>query len=233
MRTLVIILITLFSMQSLKGQHQIDIDDKTLDIEDVIYDGIDVSSYQKDIDWSATAKDKNIKFVYVKATEGATYRSRHYEGNIANARQHGIRVGSYHFFRTTVSVESQFRNFTSTVKKEDQDLIPLIDVETKRGVTAAQLADSVLAFANMIEDYYTPAVHSTTPICMGASVATLCLLLATPRCNLDLQGGKNGFCGNSQSVDASMASTTMSTCADLTRVVDSTTFSSRDVAPNA
>ena len=154
MRTLVIILITLFSMQSLKAQHQIDIDDKTLDIEDVIYDGIDVSSYQKDIDWSATAKDKNIKFVYVKATEGATYRSRHYEGNIANARQHGIRVGSYHFFRTTVSVESQFRNFTSTVKKEDQDLIPLIDVETKRGVTAAQLADSVLAFANMIEDYY-------------------------------------------------------------------------------
>lgn len=121
----------------------------------LIYDGIDVSSYQKDIDWSATAKDKNIKFVYVKATEGATYRSRHYQYNIENARQYGIHVGAYHFFRPNVPVEKQFLNFTSVVKKEDQDLIPLIDVEVRgNNLTVKALVDSVLAFADKLEDYY-------------------------------------------------------------------------------
>lgn len=121
----------------------------------LIYDGIDVSSYQKDIDWSATAKDKNIKFVYVKATEGATYRSRHYQYNIENARQYGIHVGAYHFFRPNVPVVKQFLNFTSVVKKEDQDLIPLIDVEVRgNNLTVKALVDSVLAFADKLEDYY-------------------------------------------------------------------------------
>lgn len=121
----------------------------------LIYDGIDVSSYQKDIDWRATAKDKNIKFVYVKATEGATYRSRHYQYNIENARQYGIHVGAYHFFRPNVPVEKQFRNFTTVVKKEDQDLIPLIDVEVRgNNLTVRALVDSVLAFADKLEDYY-------------------------------------------------------------------------------
>lgn len=121
----------------------------------LIYDGIDVSSYQKDIDWSATAKDKNIKFVYVKATEGSTYRSRHYQYNIENARQYGIHVGAYHFFRPNVPVEKQFRNFTSVVKKEDQDLIPLIDVEVRgNNLTVKALVDSVLAFADRLEDHY-------------------------------------------------------------------------------
>lgn len=121
----------------------------------LIYDGIDVSSYQKDIDWSATAKDKNIKFVYVKATEGSTYRSRHYQYNIENARQYGIHVGAYHFFRPNVPVEKQFRNFTSVVKKEDQDLIPLIDVEVRgNNLTVRALVDSVLAFADKLEDHY-------------------------------------------------------------------------------
>lgn len=121
----------------------------------LIYDGIDVSSYQKDIDWSATAKDKNIKFVYVKATEGSTYRSRHYQYNIENARQYGIHVGAYHFFRPNVPVEKQFLNFTSVVKKEDQDLIPLIDVEVRgNNLTVKALVDSVLAFADKLEDHY-------------------------------------------------------------------------------
>lgn len=121
---------------------------------DLIYDGIDVSSYQKDIDWSATAQDRNIKFVYVKATEGATYRSRHYQFNIENARAHGILVGAYHFLRPNVPVEKQFRNFTTVVKKEDQDLIPLIDVEVRGNMPVAALVDTVLQFARMLERHY-------------------------------------------------------------------------------
>lgn len=43
------------------------------------YHGIDVSNHQGDIDWSLVCKDRNIQFVYIKATEGAT----HIDKNIA------------------------------------------------------------------------------------------------------------------------------------------------------
>jgi len=118
------------------------------------YDGIDVSSYQKDIDWSTTAKDKSIQYVYVKATEGRDYVSRHYEVNIRNARKHGVKVGAYHFLRTGSSIRAQFENFKRVARKEDQDLIPLIDVEVRNGWTDKQVRDSVKAFADLVEDYY-------------------------------------------------------------------------------
>ena len=60
------------------------------------YDGIDISSYQGYIDWAKVSSDKDIRFVYIKATEGATYRSPHYAHNITQARRYGLLVGSYH-----------------------------------------------------------------------------------------------------------------------------------------
>lgn len=120
----------------------------------IVYDGIDVSAYQHDIDWRTTASDKNIKFVYIKATEGATHVSRRYRRNIEHARAHGVKVGSYHFFRTTSSIQRQFENFTRQVKIEEQDLVPLLDVETMRGWTPKMLRDSVKLFADMLEEHY-------------------------------------------------------------------------------
>lgn len=120
----------------------------------LIYDGIDVSNYQKDIDWRTTAKDDNIKFVYIKATEGATHKQHRYRRNIENARRHGIKVGSYHFMTTTASVQSQFENFISVALPEEQDLVPLLDVEKRGGWTIKQLQDSVMKFAILLEQHY-------------------------------------------------------------------------------
>lgn len=118
------------------------------------YDGIDVSDHQKRIDWEEVAKDKNIKYVYIKATEGATYVSNLYRYNLEQARKHGIKVGSYHFLRTGSRIMDQFNNFKRVVKKGEQDLLPLIDVEVRQGWTNQQLRDSVKAFADLIEDHY-------------------------------------------------------------------------------
>ena len=131
----------------------------------LIYDGIDVSNYQKDINWEATAHDPNIKYVYIKATEGATHKQhryrrnlenarRHYRRNLENARRHGVKVGSYHFMRTSTTIQSQFENFISMVRPDEQDLIPLLDVETREGWTIKQLQDSVMKFAQLLEEYY-------------------------------------------------------------------------------
>ncbi len=149
----------------------------------LVYDGIDVSSYQHDIDWTATAKDKNIQFVYVKATEGATHVSRHYRRNIEHARAQGVKVGAYHFFRTTSSLQSQFNNFTRVVKIEEQDLLPLIDVETCKGWTAQQLRDSVKVFADMLEAHYgcRPMIYASSSFFnsyLGATFADYPLFIA-------------------------------------------------------
>lgn len=120
----------------------------------LVYDGIDISNYQKDINWDATVKDANIKYVYVKATEGASHKQHRYRTNIEHARKRGIKVGSYHFMTTTASIQKQFENFISVVKPEEQDLVPLLDVEKRDGWTIKQLQDSVLKFVKLLEDYY-------------------------------------------------------------------------------
>lgn len=119
-----------------------------------VVDGIDVSDHQKVINWDATARDKRVKFVYIKATEGATYQSRLYRHNLENARRVGIKVGSYHFLRTGSRIRDQFENFKSVVKKHEQDLLPLIDIEVRQGWTNQQVRDSVKLFADLIEEYY-------------------------------------------------------------------------------
>ncbi len=117
-------------------------------------DGIDVSDHQKTIDWDAVARDGRVQFVYIKATEGATYTSNVYRYNLENARRVGIKVGSYHFLRTGSRIRDQFANFTRSVKKHEQDLLPLIDVEVRQGWTNQQVRDSVKLFADLCEQHY-------------------------------------------------------------------------------
>ena len=48
----------------------------------------------------------------------------------------------------------QFQNFINIVNREEQDLLPVIDVEKRDRWTPQQLRDSVKVFADLIEDYY-------------------------------------------------------------------------------
>ncbi|MBQ0115547.1 MAG: hypothetical protein KBT10_06725 [Bacteroidales bacterium] len=118
------------------------------------FDGIDVSRYQKDIDWDELAKDKRVQYVYVKATEGTSFIDRCYERNISEAHRVGIKVGSYHFLRTNSPIREQFEHFISVANKEDQNLLPLLDVEVHQGWSNQQLRDSVKLFVDLLEDYY-------------------------------------------------------------------------------
>ena len=56
------------------------------------YDGIDVSKHNGVIKWKEIAKNKRIKFVYIRATHGKGYVDRHYRRNIRLARKYGLKV---------------------------------------------------------------------------------------------------------------------------------------------
>lgn len=118
------------------------------------YDGIDVSRHQKTIDWDKLATDKNVKYVYIKATEGQSFVDPKFRENIENAHRAGFKVGCYHFLRTGSRIQDQFENFTRNVKKNEQDLLPLLDVEVRQGWTNQQLRDSVKLFVDLLEEHY-------------------------------------------------------------------------------
>jgi lysozyme len=124
------------------------------DADYLLREGIDVSHYQGDIDWSEVAKQGDVSYVYIKATEGASLVDDRYEYNIAEARKYGLKVGSYHFFRGNVSVEEQIANMVSTVRKDRQDLIPIVDVEHTNGVSSSVFLSRLHQFMEAVRKHY-------------------------------------------------------------------------------
>ena len=116
--------------------------------------GIDVSHYQGIIDWDAIADETNIKYVYIKASEGASHRDSLYMRNTIEAHKRGIAVGSYHYFHPNVAVEEQYKNFMSVVNQGVQDLIPVIDIEERAWKPSKQICDSLDKFSEMVEAHW-------------------------------------------------------------------------------
>lgn len=97
--------------------------------------GIDVSKYQGNIGWQRVATSGKVAYVYVKATEGTTIQDPMYASNVKGAREAGLPVGSYHLYSSKTSAYDQFSNFKRLVKKSEQDLIPMLDIEERYSST--------------------------------------------------------------------------------------------------
>lgn len=91
--------------------------------------GIDVSKYQGTINWNKVVKDSTIKFVYVKATEGTSIQDPFYRTNLTKAKKAGLLVGSYHLYSSKTTAYQQMGNIRSVIKKSEQDLVPVLDIE--------------------------------------------------------------------------------------------------------
>jgi len=126
--------------------------------------GIDMSHYQGEVFWEAIGNNAKMAYVYLKATEGGDNIDHMYEYNIQLAQQHGIKVGSYHFFRPKTDLSRQMENFMTQCRPKDQDLIPMIDIETKSGLSTDEFCDSLFRFLNMVEQVYKqkPLIYTFT-----------------------------------------------------------------------
>lgn len=90
--------------------------------------GVDVSSFQGDIDWKVLSS-QDIDFAYIKATEGSSTVDRCFKENWNNASETSLRIGAYHFFSFESSGKTQAELFCNTVEPVDNMLPPVIDVE--------------------------------------------------------------------------------------------------------
>lgn len=84
-----------------------------------IYQGIDVSSWQRNIDFSAV-RNAGIEVVYIKSSEGQSYIDPYFESNYTNAKANGLRVGFYHYVtaRNTEQARAQADFFARVVSRK-------------------------------------------------------------------------------------------------------------------
>ena len=122
--------------------------------------GIDISHHQGKINWQKL-KDKGlidgypIRFVMIKATEGASRIDANFRSNFHNAREYGFTRGAYHFYSVHSPAKAQAEFFIRHVKLENGDLPPVLDVEHKpQGQTDEEFRESIQLWLNMVEFHY-------------------------------------------------------------------------------
>lgn len=123
--------------------------------------GIDVSNHQKEIDWKKIDKHQ-VRFAFIKATEGGDFKDKSFFKNWENARKQGIIVGAYHFFTFCKSGIEQALNFIETVPVENNTLPPAIDLEysgnCKLTKTKDELLSDITVFIDTLEKHYNKKV---------------------------------------------------------------------------
>ena len=122
--------------------------------------GIDISHHQGRINWDEL-KDNGqidhcpIRFVMIKATEGATRTDENFRENFYQARENGFTRGAYHFYSVHTPAEEQAYHFINTVKLENGDLPPVLDVEHKpKNQSDEDFKYSVLRWLHLVENHY-------------------------------------------------------------------------------
>ena len=116
--------------------------------------GIDLSHYQGQVFWETVGENTKMAYVYLKATEGGDRIDERYERNIELAHRYGLKVGSYHFFRPKTPLYQQLQNFKTQCRPGEQDLIPMIDIETTGGLPIDMFCEQLLRFLQMVEVEY-------------------------------------------------------------------------------
>lgn len=120
---------------------------------DTIYDGIDVSSWQGNIDFSQV-KASGIEIVYIKSSEGFRSVDSYFEQNYINAKNAGLKVGFYHYV-TARSVEDAVRQanfFVSTISGKNPDCKLAMDFESFGSLNREEINQIALTFMQTVQN---------------------------------------------------------------------------------
>lgn len=147
MNRMILLMLCLFTLSQVKAQ--VECEDTCQHIH-----GIDLSHYQGNVFWETVGDNSKMAYVYLKATEGGSRVDGKYQENIDLAHRYGLKVGSYHFYRAKTPQQQQLDNFCAQCRPGDQDLIPMIDIETRSGLSSEEFCDSLFKFLRLVEHAY-------------------------------------------------------------------------------
>ena len=117
-----------------------------------IYQGIDVSGYQREIDFRKVKED-GIEIVYIKSSEGSNYIDSHFERNYKEARKNGLKIGFYHYVtaRTEEQAKKQAQFFVSVISGKVVDCKLAMDFESFGSLTREEINRIGLVFMQTVE----------------------------------------------------------------------------------
>ena len=122
--------------------------------------GIDISHYQGDIDWAVLRSQGQIdrcpiRFVMIKATEGANRIDPKFKTNFEQSLEYGFTRGAYHFYSVRSKAKDQAAFFIQNVDLQQGDLPPVLDVEHKPDEQSDDVfKESVLEWLHIVEKHY-------------------------------------------------------------------------------
>ena len=123
-------------------------------VSNLVYEGIDVSNWQRYIDYSRV-KASGIEVVYIKASEGTTYKDPYFETNYQNAKANGLKVGFYHFLtaRNTQQARAQAQFFASVISGKSPDCKLAMDYEQfYQGNSIVEINQIAQAFMERLQE---------------------------------------------------------------------------------
>ena len=137
---------------------------------DVSYEGLDVSAFQEDVDFSRV-RAAGRTAVYIRSSVGTDYVDPRLESNYAGARDNGLLVGFYHCVtaRNATEALAEARFFVDTLRGKRTDLCLAMDFEQFGELDDEQVNGIAQTFLNAIVResgkeavIYTGAYHART-----------------------------------------------------------------------
>jgi GH25 family lysozyme M1 (1,4-beta-N-acetylmuramidase) len=103
-------------------------------------DGVDISHHQSGRIDLAAARAAGLRWWYVKATEGTTFKDPTHRRRVRQGRSAGLPVGAYHFARPgDGDAVAEARFFLKNIELRAGDMVPMLDLEDIGDLTLSQL----------------------------------------------------------------------------------------------
>ena len=128
-----------------------------------VFHGIDVSTYQNNIDWTTVAK--NNHFAIIRAGYGFGHIDDYYETNYQKAKAAGVKVGAYWYaYASSASDATQEANYAVQALKGKQFEWPIYyDIEESSIFNAGIQNEIAKAFCSVLEaNKYYCGIYSST-----------------------------------------------------------------------
>lgn len=119
---------------------------------DVIYDGIDVSEWQGNINFKKV-KESGIKVVYIRAGQGFNYEDAKFERNYEEAKKQGLKVGAYHYVtaKNEEEAKKQAKFFVSLIGNKEIDCKLAMDYEYFSDLSKGEINKVAITFLREVQ----------------------------------------------------------------------------------
>lgn len=118
-----------------------------------IYNGIDISQWQGNINFEKVKKD-GIEIVYIKASQGESFKDPYFETNYKKAKENNLKIGVYHFLsaKNISEARDQADFFSAIISKKEIDCRLAMDFEEFGRLTKKEINDISKEFLTRVEE---------------------------------------------------------------------------------